>query len=222
MSYLFRLSLCLGLLLCQTSLWGQLINSKADFQAALKASQELKENGLIIFRLESNHLKMAHYQKLLANKNLKAKKRKKVERLLNQMQTETKAINQTILQALNDTFNFCPVYFCYDTSAQYIRQGGRSQVFLNAQGEKDPRLSIPDSLSIYWLYYEPAGGANTFNSLQLRPLKGPLRPPFPAQTIIRKSWVHNLSLPRLRRAIPDIQYRLQRLYKRAEQEAPKE
>lgn len=222
MSYLFRLFICLGLMLGPAGLSAQLINSKADFQAALQASQELKENGLLVFRLESNHLKTAHYQKLLANKNLKAKKRKKVERLLQNMQEETEAINQTVIRALQDTFDFCPLYFCYDTSAQYIRKGGRSQVLLNGRGEKDPNIKMPDSLAIYWLYYEPAGGANTFNSLQLRPLKGQFRPPFPRQTIIRKSWVHNQSLPRLRRAIPEIQRRLQRLYERAQKEAKKE
>jgi hypothetical protein len=182
---------------------------------AVKEAKRMKEEGVLVIRLETAHTKVKMLERALTNENLKKRKRKRLQMMLDETVLKRDKMNQAIVETIRDTFDFCPYYISYDTSAADLKEGKRSGIFYNTELEKDENISIPDSAEIYILYYHEKSGNHPSDGLIIRRLKSTLSAPFPDFTAIRESFINDINTPRVRRAIPQIQNRLRRLYKKA-------
>ncbi len=184
-------------------------------EAALKEAKRMKENGVLVIRLETAHTKVVMLERALSQKDLKKRKRKRLQGMLDETIQKRDRFNTAIVETMLDTFDFCPIYISYDTSANDLKNGARSGIFYNDAFEKDPSIAIPDSAEIYILYFHENSAKYNSDGLVLRRLKSTLDEPFPCFTPVRASFINEINTPRVRRAIPKIQKRLNRLYEKA-------
>lgn len=206
---------CLLIVLFLSTFGQAQIPPKYAVQAALKEAKLMKEKGVLILRLETAHTKIKMLKRALAKKDLKKRKRKRLQGMLDETVLRKDKFNQAIVETMMDTFDFCPVYISFDTSARVLKAGARSGIFYREDLKKDEQISIPDTAEIYILYFHEKSGKYPSNGLIIRKLKSNLDDPFPHFTAVRESFVNDINTPRVRRAIPQIQNRLRRLYKKA-------
>lgn len=204
----------LFLLFLSTCIQAQ-IPPRYAIREALKEAKLMKEKGVLVLRLETSHTKINMLERALKKSDLKKRKRKRLQGMLDETVLRKDKFNQAIVETTMDTFDFCPVYISFDTSAAELKDGARSGIFYTEDLKKDEGISIPDSAEIYILYFHEKSGQYPSNGLILRKLKSNLDDPFPHFTAVRESFVNDINTPRVRRAIPQIQNRLRRLYRKS-------
>jgi hypothetical protein len=191
-------------------------NRKDHKEEAFLAIKEMKYGGILVVRLKTNHVKIKALEKDLQRSNLKNSQRKRVQSILDETITKRDAINKTMAYAFLDSFTFCPVYLCYDSSANTLKYGAKNGIFLNRNFEIDPSISIPDTAHVFVAYYHEKSGEYPSDGLMLRRLNGVLSEPFPNFTAIKESFVNDVNTPRLRKIIVVLNRRLEGLLARAE------
>ena len=187
-----------------------------DRDRAFLAVKEMKEKGVLRIRLDTKDIKIKTYQRALAFSKLKEKKRKRIQKMLDETISERDAINLTMVKGFQDSFSFCPVFICFDTSSNTLKAGVRKGIFYDKNLKKAPEIELPDSASIFVVYYHDRSGDYPSDGLILRRLRGLLEEPFPKFTAIRQSFVYDINTPRIAKAAIQIDRRLQRLYNRSE------
>jgi hypothetical protein len=97
------------------------------------ASIQIKnlKNGFLIVRLKTGDLQASALEKAGNKTAAKAYLQKREEE------------NKAIAEAFRKHFHFCPVYFCYTSSSEAIRQNKLKGVLLNAQMQPDSTLAPP-------------------------------------------------------------------------------
>lgn len=191
--------------------------SSADRARAFLAAKEMKENGVLIVRLDSKDIKIKTLQRALASSSLKDKKRQRTQAMLDETIRRRDAINHAMAQSFSDSFSFCPVFICFDTSSNSLKAGLRRGIFFDKMLQPAPNAILPDSANIFVVYYHEKSGEYPFDGLILRRLRAVLEEPFPKFTAIRESFVYDINTPRIRRAANQMERRLQRLYAKAEE-----
>lgn len=194
-------------------------NRKDHKEEAFLAIKEMKYSGILVVRLKTNHVKIKALEKDLQRSNLKNSQRKRVQSILDETITKRDAINRTMANTFLDSFSFCPVYLSYDSSANTLKYGAKSGIFLKRNLEIDPSISIPDTAHVFVAYYHEKSGEHPSDGLMLRRLNGVLSEPFPNFTAIKESFVNNVNTPRLRKVIIVLNKRLEGLLARAEKRA---
>jgi hypothetical protein len=189
----------------------------SDRDRAFIAVSDLKENGVLIVRLDTKDVKIKVFQRALAASTLKEKKRKRIQKMLDETINEKDAINLAMASAFRDSFSFCPVFICFDTSSNSLKAGIKKGIFYDTDLNPAPELTLPDSASIFVVYYHERSGEYPSDGLILRKLRGLVEEPFPKFTAIRESFVYNINTPRIAKAAIQIDRRLQRLYNRADE-----
>lgn len=196
-----------------TELQSQIPDKQARDEALI-ATKLLKEQGVLVLRLETALPKIQMLERSLRS-DLKPRKRRRAEAMLKETIQRRDKINKAIVQSFSDTFDFCPVYISFDTSAKTLRNGARAGIFYDKDLQKVTNISIPDSAAIFVLYYHEKSGKYPYDGLLLRKLESTLTDPFPHYTPIRESFIYEINTPRIRKAIPRLQQRLKRLYQKA-------
>jgi len=192
------------------------VSDKENRLAAFAAIKEMKNGGILVVRLETNHVKIRALERNLSDPNLKPAKRKRLQGMLDETTIRRDAINQTLANTFSDSFNFCPVYLSYDSSANTLKNGAKSGIFLNRELKIDPSIQLPDSANIFIAYYHEKSGEFPSDGLMLRKLLKTLKDPFPNYTAIKESFVNDINTPRLRKAILILDNKLKSLLERAE------
>ncbi len=198
--------------LCFSSVQGQ---SAADRLQAFAAVKEMKENGVLLVRLDSKDTKIKVYERALADSKLNDKKRRRLQGELDATIKRRDIINTAIAQSFSDSFDFCPVFICFDTSSNTLKAGLKKGIFFNRDISPAPDISIPDSAAIFVVYFHEKSGQYPTDGLILRRLRGILEEPFPKYTAIRESFINDINSPRISRAAAGMNRRLHRLYERA-------
>ena len=206
--------LILFLLIFQFQAFAQ---SASDRDRAFLAVKDMKEKGVLIVRLDTKEIKIKTFQRALAASTLKEKKRKRIQKMLDETINERDAINIAMAKAFQDSFSFCPVFICFDTSSNSLKAGIKKGIFYDRDLKPAPELSLPDSSSIFVIYFHEKSGEYPSNGLILRKLRGLVEEPFPKFTAIRESFVYDINTPRIEKAAIQIAPRLQRLYNRADE-----
>ena len=207
---------CLFLAILSWPLYSQpTINNKEDRNAATEAIQLLKSKGVIVVRLKTYQSKIAALEANLKNEKLKPSRRKELEAMLQETTDMRDAINQTLFSTFKDSFDFCPVYFCFDKDARTLSQGTRKGIFLDSEMKPDPEISLSDTAAVFVAYFHEKSGDYPLNGLILRKLNETLDEPFPAYTPIRESFVNEINTPKLKKTILFLDQRLKALYQLA-------
>ena len=216
MHLIIKLSLLLFLLaLCRFAIAQPTFNEKANREEAFLAVKEMKYGGVLVVRLKTNHIKIKSLQRELSNPNLKPGKRKRIQGILDETITRKDAINSTMANAFLDSFSFCPIYLCYDSSANTLKSA-KTGIFLNRDLQIDPTISIPDTSNIFIAYYHEKSGDYPTDGLMIRRLSKTLNEPFPHYTAIKESFINEMNTPRLRKVIVILDDKLGKLLARAE------
>ena len=192
------------------------IHEKIHRDEAFQAVKELKYNGALVVRLETSHVKIKAFENNLKNPKLKPAARKRIQSFLDDTRERNEIINRNLMNAFSDSFNFCPVYFCYDSSAGTLKNGARKNIFLNKELAFDSSVEIPDAANIFVIYYHEKSGNYPTDGLMMRRLNKVLEEPFPAYTPVRESFVNEVNSPRIRRVVYGLDDRLRKLLARAE------
>jgi len=195
------------------------INEKYKRDAAFEAIKEMKYQGVLVVRLRTNHVKVKALENTLANQDLKAGKRKRIQSMLDETLTKQNIMNQAMAKSFLDSFKFCPVYLSYDTSAKSLSAGMKKGIFLNREMQIDPSISIPDSAIVFVAYYHEKSGEYPTDGLMIRKLNKKLEEPFPHFTAVRESFVNDINAPRMRKAIYILDYKLRSLFARADKKS---
>ncbi|MEO1513623.1 MAG: hypothetical protein AAFV95_01380 [Bacteroidota bacterium] len=131
------------------SVWAQPASGEKETDAAagdpleqsIAAIKELKD-GVLIVRLPSKHRKIEQLTQLLDNDKLSKRKRKRMQKLLDQAIEQRDRDGEGIWDAYTKNYDFSELYFTYDTSTVHLKNGLQSGFFLNAQKEVDPSISL--------------------------------------------------------------------------------
>lgn len=192
------------------------IHEKIHRDEAFHAVKELKYNGVLVVRLETSHVKIKAFENNLKNPKLKPAAQKRIQSFLDDTKERNLIINRNLMTAFRDSFNFCPVYFCYDSSAASLKNGLRKNIFLNGELAFDSSIEIPDTANIFVIYYHEKSGNYPTDGLMMRKLSKTLNEPFPVYTPVRESFVNEVNSPRIRRSVYGLDDRLRKLLARAE------
>ncbi len=157
-------------------------------QLAQKRIGQLKE-GILIVRLKTQHLKISALEKLA--KEASVSKQATYQAQLKQTLFERDSLNQEIVKYFSDPeyFDFCKVYFMYDTETEQYSQNIQQGYFLNSALEVDPSISLEGkySLMTYIGQYMVDGDKRTAYTSFITKDKhmGTLSPPFPSHVVFR-------------------------------------
>ena len=178
MNIKFQPILCLAFLCSFTFLGNaQLIVSDSAYKLAKHHVRKLKNEGTLIVYIPTQHRKIEILESMLTH----AKKKKRVQKRLDEVLNETKELQTSIVHSYNQYFTFTKVYFMPDTMASKLFDGQRAYLFINKQFEIDPTIRLESDC--YYISYigNPKQVSSTGKkSLMIEQKDGsPLYAPFP-------------------------------------------
>lgn len=106
-------------------------------QIAADAILLLRNGGALFVRLPSERNKINALRNMAeANPAQAARLQREIEKIT----TDNLASNQLLMQAFQESFKFCAVYFFYDYDTGRVRSADWSGVFLDMSGAPDPAI----------------------------------------------------------------------------------
>lgn len=112
-------------------------------QVAFEHINALK-NGTLVVRLPTHHKKMAAMEELIESEKVSEKNKKRLQSQLRDLKAETKAHNQSIMQAFKENFTFVEVRFIHDTSTLALIQNQEAGIYLNEEEQPIPNSQIKE------------------------------------------------------------------------------
>lgn len=207
-------------LLVLVSLGGSLFAQRDDIvltkekkEFAFNSIKELKQGALVV-RLKTNHRKIAILERTLKDPNLSSRQRDRHEGILKGTIRVRDEFNNALVAMFNKSFNFCPVYFMYDTSSTTLKNGAKTGIFLNAEKELDANIELKED-HVFLVNYKKKSAEFPFDVLRVQKLKERLEEPFPYYVSIRESWINQINSPRAAAAVGQLDQKLEAFYQRA-------
>ena len=134
--FLFNLLSFLPVLAQQTA-------KEIQVATAEQAIQDLK-NGALIVRLQSKNNKIQKLEELIASPEVSASKKEQLRKELTATIDDRNRYNIELVTAITDLYSFSQVYFMYDTASISLKNGTRNGIFLNANMEYDPGITLKE------------------------------------------------------------------------------
>lgn len=182
---------------------------------AERAIGDLRDSGLVVVRLKTELRPIQVLEAVLARTTLKPKQRERHQAILNGTIKERDEANHAMIAAFIDSFDFCPVYFIYDTSARTLYNGAYSNILWEWKAGKLERCTTPLPASrphLFTAYYRDASGEFPYDAIALRRVREELHDPFPFEAAVRSSFVNESKAKQIIRAIRILNTRLKKYY----------
>jgi hypothetical protein len=182
--------------------------TKTEKERAVEQAVKIKSEGALIFCMQSKHRKVDALEKRIA-KSAGARRKAYEEQLAATLKKRNK-INAVVQEELKSTFDFCKVYFMYDTAVIAFKKGQRNQPFIGANGTVDSLITFDEKEAVFLFYIEKALGKPTDGLLLESPtLEFSKR--FPTYRMVRASWIDQVNRKGIRRGLYSFNQRLKTL-----------
>lgn len=206
-------------LCCNQALWGQFSDPdprRIQKEKARQAVLDMRDSGLLIVRLKTEHRAIQVLEAVVARKDLRPKQLARHQAILDGRKRHRDEINQAFFDCFADSFNFCPVYFVYDTAARRLSQGDTAGILWVWSGGSLQPLQEPlkaDRKNWFTVYYREASGDYPYDALAMARVTETLYPPFPDDAPVRSSFVNETKRPQMIRAARSLESRLFKFYR---------
>ena len=122
----------------------QLIPGKSNRERSEEAIMDLHDGALVV-RLKSKRNKIEKLEASIASPALSEKDRKKLQKELETTIAENNEFNAELANAFAEFYTFSAVYFMYDTSSVALKNGEKSNLFLDKNLNPDPNITMTES-----------------------------------------------------------------------------
>jgi len=208
------------LIVCSTDLNAQVDTARMQLHhperwQAYEAIHNLKDDGILIVRLDTRTRKLAALDAVLANPNLKDGQRKRAERQRDFTIEDRDETNAVMGEFFRDSFRFAPIYFVYDTNSHHLGTETMVDHLVDWNGKRFESATV-DSIPqkhIFLVDYRVGGGTYPYDVLLMRRLEEKLVEPFPTHVPVRSSFVNN-KYAVLEKSIQRLDSRLYQFYER--------
>jgi hypothetical protein len=208
------------LIVCSTDLKAQVDTARMQLHhperwAAYEAIHNLKDDGILVVRLDTRTRKLAALDAVLANPNLKAGQRKRAERQRDYTIEDRDQTNAVMGEIFRDSFRFAPIYFVYDTNSHHLGTEAMIDhlVDWNGNGFEPAKIDSISQEHIFLVDYRVGGGTYPYDVLLMRRLEAKLADPFPTNAPVRSSFVND-KYAVLKKSVQRLDNRLFQFYER--------
>jgi hypothetical protein len=155
------------------------------FEAVL-AANELQTNSLIVM-LRTNEKRLKELGILSRSSEITEKQRIGIEAKIIATKVENETINNALISSFNESYGFSQVYFVYDTSLTSLKNGIKSGVFVNENGEIDNSIKLATT-SYYFCNFTLVSASNEAEGLVIYDANiEKIAPPFPTISVAGSS-----------------------------------
>lgn len=190
--------------------------AKIRKEKATEAIKALYSDGAIIVRLVSKARNIDVLQRSLRSSQLNKTQRKRYQKTLDFMIEERDKNNKTIIQSFKDSFNFCPVYFIYDTSARSLNKEELGNIFLDLVDDKvvkSKEVTFKENKkNVFLVYFKKSGQEYPFDVFEIKALQGIVEEPFPSHVAVRSSFLTESKRVVMQSAIDRLDNKLKKFY----------
>ncbi|MCH2044978.1 MAG: hypothetical protein MK212_12740 [Saprospiraceae bacterium] len=190
--------------------------AKIRKEKAKQAIKALYNDGAVIVRLVSKAKNIEVLQRSLRSSQLNKTQRKRYQKTLNIMIEERDKNNKTIIQSFKDSFNFCPVYFIYDTSSRSLQKKEHGDIFLDLVDDKIVKTTDitfkENKENTFLVYYKKSGEDYPFDVFEIKALKGVVEEPFPRYVSVRSSFLTESKRTVIKSAIDRLDNKFKKFY----------
>ena len=124
----------------------------------------------------------AALEERLAEPGLDGTQRSRLEKMLSSTREETVHKNELLVQIMQEKYQIGPLYFLPDTALSLLNEAKPEGVFVNAQLELDPTITLPEGefLLMRIGYSDPSNTSRAEGLILMDSALEVIPPPFPA------------------------------------------